>query len=194
MSIRLKKVRELMMPLDDYAVVPEDSSMIGALFALDAAQRNRPPGRDALRAVLVVNDKNEVVGKLGHVAFLRALEPKYKKIGDIERLSREGWSSDFLRSMMDTADLWKQRFQDYALRAKRTMVKDVMRQIETGLDIDAPLSEAVHQLVIQETLSLLVMEKGRVVGILRLTDVFNEIGNKMMLWATQENNHQDVEE
>ncbi|MBU0519544.1 CBS domain-containing protein [bacterium] len=133
------------------------------------------------------------MGKLGHITFLRALEPKYQKIGDLERLSREGWSSDFLRSMLDTVELWKQRFHDYALYAKRTMVKDVMRPVGTGLDIDAPLSEAVHQLVIQETLSLLVTEKGKVVGILRLTDVFNEIAGKMMLWATEQNNADDIE-
>ena len=43
------------------------------------------------------------------------------------------------------------------------------------VDIDATLDEAIHQLIIGSHQSLLVTEGGRVVGVLRLTDVFHEV-------------------
>ncbi len=184
--MELKGVRELMLPLHGYAVVPEDTSMLGALFALDEANKKRPRGRAPFSAVLVVNGKNQIIGKLGHLAFLKGLEPGYKKIGDLESLSRVGWSPEFISSMMDTMRLWKERFPDYVQRARRTAVKKVMHPVTENISVDAPLSEAVHKLVMYQTLSLLVKEGDEVVGILRLADVFNEISEKMMLYAEAE--------
>jgi CBS-domain-containing membrane protein len=184
--MKLKGVRELMLPLHGYAVVPEDTSLLGALFALDDANKKRPEGRVPYSAVLVVNKKDKIIGKLGHLAFLRGLEPGYNKIGDLDSLSRVGWSSEFISSMMDTMRLWKERFPDYVQHAKRTPVKRVMHPVTENIDIDAPISEAVHKLVMYQTLSLLVKEGDEVVGILRLADVFNEISEKMMLYAEAE--------
>ncbi|MBW2262840.1 MAG: CBS domain-containing protein, partial [Deltaproteobacteria bacterium] len=43
------------------------------------------------------------------------------------------------------------------------------------VEIDATLDEAIHQLIIGSHQSLLVTENGRVIGVLRLTDVFHEV-------------------
>ena len=48
------------------------------------------------------------------------------------------------------------------------------------IEIDAALGEAVHQLVIGYHQSLLVTEAGRIVGILRLADVFQEVADAVL--------------
>ena len=96
-------VKEVMLPLDDYALVPEDASMVDAYCALEEAQKRLPAGRQPSRAVLVVDKRGRIIGKVGQLAFLKALEPKYDKVGDLGALSRAGLSSDFINSMMDEA-------------------------------------------------------------------------------------------
>jgi CBS domain-containing protein len=173
----LEKVKDIMLSLDDYAVVGTEATMVDALCALEAAQKKLPPDRQPHRAVLVVDDKGNIVGKLGHLAFLKALEPKYDKIGDINVLSRVGLSPEFINSMMENLSLWKESFADYVQRAQKTKVKDVMHPATESISEDAPLSEAVHKLVMYQTLSLLVTRGEKVVGILRLSDLFSVIAH-----------------
>lgn len=171
----LRQIKDLMLPLDEYAVVPEDATMLDAIYALDNMNANLPAGLQPHRAVLVANKGGEIIGKLGHLAFLRGLEPKYRKMGDLGMLSRVGLSSDFISSMMDNMNLWKERFSEYARRAKKTRVKDVMHSVTESIDVEAPLSEAVHKIVMYQTLSLLVTKEKKIVGILRLSDLYAEI-------------------
>ena len=173
----LEKVKDVMLSLDDYAVVGEDATMVDALCALEEAQVKLPPGRQPHRAVLVVDKKGDIVGKLGHLAFLKALEPKYDKIGDLDVLARVGLSPEFINSMLDKLSLWKESFEDYVQRARRTKVKEVMHPATESISEDAPLSEAVHKLVMYQTLSLLVTRGDKVVGILRLSDLFSVIAH-----------------
>ncbi|MBU0518986.1 CBS domain-containing protein [bacterium] len=172
-------VKDVMLPLDDYALVPEDASMVDAYCALEEAQKRLPPGRQASRAVLVVDKSGKIIGKVGQLAFLKALEPKYDKVGDVGALSRAGLSSDFISSMMENLNLWKENFFDISQRAKITRVKEIMHPIDESIDGDAHLSEAIHKIVMYQTLSLLVTRGKQVIGILRLSDLFNEIGQQL---------------
>ncbi|MGC8719330.1 MAG: CBS domain-containing protein, partial [Thermodesulforhabdaceae bacterium] len=43
------------------------------------------------------------------------------------------------------------------------------------VEIDASLNEAIHKFVIGQHQSLLVLDKGEIVGVLRLSDVFMEV-------------------
>jgi len=167
-----RTVRDLMVPLEEYAVVGPDASLLDAVVALEKAQRALPPGRQPHRAVLVVGPGGKVVGKLGHLAFLKALEPRYDAVGDLATLSRVGLSGDFISSMMGHMQLWKDGFEDICRRARHTRIKDVMRPAAESIPEDAPLSEALHNIIVRQSLSLLVTRGSEVVGILRLSDVF----------------------
>jgi len=63
-------VKDLMLPLDDYAVVQEDATLIEAYCALVEARKKLPPDRPPSRAVLVTDKKGKIVGKVGQLAFL----------------------------------------------------------------------------------------------------------------------------
>ena len=186
MSVRLKGVKELMLPLDDYALVSEDATMLEALHALDEAQKKLPPDRQPHRAVLVIDKHQKIVGKLGHLAFLKGLEPRYGEVGDLGTLSRVGLSPELITSMMNNLRLWKESFVDYVHRAKQTRVKDVMHPVTESIQEDAPLSEAIHKIVMYQTLSLLVTRGNKIVGILRLSDLFSEIAEKVKQHAALE--------
>ena len=174
-----RTVRDLMVPLEEYAVVGPEASLLDAVHALDSAQRTLPPGRQPHRAVLVAGTDGKVVGKLGHLAFLKALEPRYDAMGDLATLSRVGLSSDFITSMIGHMQLWKDDFEDICQRARQTRIGDVMRPVTESISESATLREALHNIIVRQSLSLLVTRGTEVVGILRLSDLFAAVTDQI---------------
>lgn len=171
-----KKVRDIMLPLSDYAVVTREASLREALLALRAAQRQLPPGREGHRAVLVADGSGRIVGKVGQLDFLRALEPKYAVMArGGEELARAGLDEDFVNSIMDNYRLWQDDMQAICRRAQGVTAGQAMRPIEAGIEEDRSLTEAMHRMIVWQCLSLLVTAKGRATGILRLSDLFAEV-------------------
>ena len=67
-------------------------------------------------------------------------------------------------------------------RATDLKVTDFMYKPNEGeyIEADAALCEAIHMLVMGDHQSLLVTRDGKIVGILRLTDVFKKIFQTML--------------
>ena len=65
----IKTVKELMISLSEYAVVPDSATIIDAIKALNQAQSKLLPSRQSARAVLVINAKKEAV--LSVLSFLK---------------------------------------------------------------------------------------------------------------------------
>jgi hypothetical protein len=173
--MRSKTVRDIMLPLAEYAVVGEETTLRDALLALEAAQAQLPPHAPRHRAVLVADSSGRIVGKLGQHALLAALEPKYASLGDLERLTQAGLSTEFVESIMENYRFWQDDLEDVCRRARAVRVRQVMRPVEAGIAADASLTRAIHLFVMWNTLSLLVTEGERAVGILRLSDLFREV-------------------
>ena len=74
------KVKNLMVPLSEYAVIPENATIFEAVLALEKAQQVFNQNNYQSRAILVKDDAGNIVGKLDQLDILRALEPKYGEI------------------------------------------------------------------------------------------------------------------
>ena len=173
--MELKEIKDLMVSLDDYAVVPEDATFREAVLALDTAQKRLPSDKHRHRAVLVRDAQKRVIGKIGLLAFLRALEPGSYKDTDIEAVSRPGVSAESIAEMKEHFRLLEESAVDQCRSAANLPVRDIMEPVGAGIDVDASLGEAVHQLVARQVQSVLVKRGGEVVGLLRLSDLFSEI-------------------
>jgi len=175
------KVKELMVPLAEYATVSQEATLSEAVMALKEAQRNVDRDRDKHRAVLVLDDKGGVVGKLSQWDVIKGIEPKYDSIKELKDTSRYGFSPDFIRSMLDQYGLWRKPLDHLCRKAAEQKVKEMMVTPHENEYIreDASLDEAIHQLVIGRHQSLLVTRGEGIVGILRLSDVFKQICDKV---------------
>lgn len=171
----LKCVKDIMVPLDKYAVVDDTVTVFGALVALKESQKNLKPGQFMHRAVLVKNKKGQVIGKIGHLAFLKGLEPKYSDIGDLNILSRAGLTPDFVKEMAIKWNLFKDDLHESCNYLKSIRVTEIMHPVIENIDEEASLNEAVHKIVMWQTLSILVTRDDRTTGLLRLSDLFEEI-------------------
>jgi len=173
-------VIDVMLPLDEYAVVSEDDTVYEAFIALEEAQKKRSEGRQKHRAVLVKNSNNEIVGKLGHLGFLKALDPGYKNLGELDVISKAGLTKEFITSMMKNFELLQDDLDDIRIRTKTIKLKDVMRPMTEQVDINDTINEAIHKIIMWQILSVLVTKGGKVVGILRLSDLYDEVSKNIL--------------
>ena len=170
------KVKDLMVPLSDYATVPPTANLREAVKALKESQ-DKCRVEIPHRAVLVMTDDGTVVGKISQWDVIRSLEPKYGQIGEFDKLSRFGFSIDFIKNMQKTYNLWQWSSDNMGDIADNILVKDIMYTPTEGefVSENQTLREAIHQLTIGQHQSLLVIRDKEVVGVLRFVDVFNEI-------------------
>ena len=185
--MKITTVRDLMVPLDEYATVSEESTLFEAVVALEQAQESLDRDRYKYlhRAVLVYDKNRKIVGKISQLDVLRALEPKYAKEVNMESMSRSGLniSLDLLKSKLEEHGLWDKPLKDISGKAAKVKVKTFMYapKEEEYIEETASLEEAMHLLVMGHHQSLLVTKGGEIVGILRLTDVFMEVFRLMKL-------------
>jgi predicted transcriptional regulator len=171
------KVKDLMVPLADYATVSQEADLYQAVLALEEAQKKFDQSLYPHRAVLVYDSENRIIGKVGQLDVLRALEPGYREIGDIGMLSRFGFGPSFVKTISSEFELLQKPLDDICKKAAQIKVRDIMRTPTKGeyVHAEASLNEGVHQLAVGHHQSLLVTKDKEIVGILRLSDVFQEV-------------------
>lgn len=169
-------VKDLMVPLEGYATVSRTATLHDAVMALEKSMTRVDPAKHKHRAVLVLDNGGDVVGKLTMFDILIALEPQYAGLDISEATSRSGLNEEFIKSMLNRV-FWDKPFQFFCGRAAELNVSDFMQSLDDGFFIkeEATLGEAIHRLVIPRYQSLLVTRDGKVVGVLRLSDVFSKV-------------------
>ena len=172
-------LKGLMVPLEEYATVSEDANILEAINALEIAQKAFDPKRYRHRAILVIDKKNHVVGKLSQHDIIQALEPKYKeskvhKKGALEHL---GFGRKFIETVSLQYSQWDKPLQNLYKKALEQKVKSFMYKPTEGeyINVSATMDETIHQLIIGKHHSLLVTDGSVIVGVVRLTDVFEFI-------------------
>lgn len=174
-------VKDLMVPLSEYATVPDTATLYEAVLALEKAQEEYDHSKYHHRAVLVYDRNKQIIGKLSQMDVLRALEPKYDEIQGESGLARFGFSKKFMKSMLEYYHLFDQPFEEICVKTGNLSVTGIMSAFSEGEHVDetATLDEAIHQLVLGHRQSLLVTRNKEIVGILRLTDVFAAVFHAM---------------
>jgi len=182
-------VTDLMVPLDEYATISEEATLYEAVTALEESKQRFDKNRHQHRAILVFDKNNHITGKISQLDVIRGLEPGYKEMGNIKGISRTGFSPDFFKSMIEKYNLWQRPLDHICSKASEIKVKDVMyipaesEYVEDG----ASLNEAMHQLIMGHHQSLLIIRDKEIVGILRLTDVFDEVYQRIRTCASSNN-------
>lgn len=170
----------MMVPLADYAAVLQDATLSEAVVALKEAQEHFDQNRYRHRAILVLDQRRNVVGKVSQLDVLKALEPKYRGLGDVDKLEGlYGLRAGVIKQMISDHGLWKQPLDDICRKAAALKVRDIMYTPTEGEYVpeDATLNEGVHRLILGRHQSLLVTRGKEIVGILRLTDVFHRVSD-----------------
>ena len=176
------KIKELMVPLSNYAVIPEDATIFEAVIALEKTQLTFNQNNYLNRAILIEDSDKNIVGKLSQLDILRALEPKYAEIkSDMPGMAKYGFSKQFLLSILENYKMFEKPLDDICKKASMRKASQYMHCPTEGehINADDSLDQAIHMLIVENHQSLLVTQDKKIIGILRLTDVFAYISQQM---------------
>ena len=123
------------------------------------------------------DEKDQVIGKLGHFDILTALESKYSEIGDLDAFSGIGLTPSFIRSLLKKYSIWSKPLDLLCSDAAEVEVRSIMHILTESeyIDEEASLDEAIHQLIMGHFQSLIVTKEHEIIGIIKLSDIFREI-------------------
>ncbi len=170
-------VKDLMVNLSDYATVSENASILDAVIELEKSQKRFDDERYRHRAILVLDNSGNVVGKLSQLDVLKALEPRYQDPDKHAGMSKYGFSDNFIDLSLHEFSLWDAPLEHICQKVTGHQVREFMHPpVETEcVTEDTSLGVAIHLLIMGNHQSLLVTRDGTITGILRLTDVFSGI-------------------
>ncbi len=183
-----RKAGDIMVPIDQYPIVDSSATVLDAVVRLDESRRTMEAGRHPYQAVLVADQSGNIVGKLGQLALLRSLEPRSHFVDDQDTLDRAGVSDAIMQTALDHFSALHRGLSDMCLGAAALSVRSVMRPFREHIDVDAPICDVIHQMVVWQTLSVLVTQQDRPVGLIRLSDLCDEVMKQMRQATTRPDN------
>ena len=178
----MKLVKDLMVPAEECATVRQEVTLGEALQKIKAMDKGQSGVRESSRcgALLVVDQGNRAIGKLGRTDIVMSLDPGYSRQGGasaIAHTATAGLSPALLRSLLHRYSAWNESFETRCRSVLVLTVEECMCQpnsSECVMDSDL-LEVAVHKLTVSRHQSLLVVGTQGIAGILGLGDVFREI-------------------
>lgn len=185
------RVKDLMVPISEYATVVVGTSLIDAVKALEKAQETYTTSKYQHRAIIVLDEEGRIVGKISQLRALKAIEPDFTTNTDIEQLKGFKFSDQYITQLRDLYRYRGKVMSKESLRAASVKkVEEFMQTPSAGEYVaeDCSLDTAIHRLVAGTHLSLLVTRGEKIVGILRISDVFAAVFHKMITLENQKVN------
>ena len=157
MSHRQKKLRDMIIPLSDYPHMPYWATLKEAVAQLNVAYDT------GHHTVLVFDESYKLVGMLSQEDILKGLIPKFA-----EHYS-EGVPIQ-----------WGELLEAGTEKRLDLPIKDFMYEAQTLADGGDNLLKGAYLLVQTQSSLLPVVESEKVIGVVRIGDVFHEITNAVL--------------
>jgi len=180
--MKTRQVNEIMIPISEYATIKEDASMSEAIQSIESESKRYGDSPYRHNSLVVINDQNHAVGRLSQVDIMRAMEPRYCKLGNEHWVSRSVLSKEVLVTLRESFKLWEQPLEKLCSELSSMKVKDFMQKPFEGEFVkeDDTFNIACHRIIMGRHHSLLVTRNKEIVGILRSTDLFNNLYDMMV--------------
>jgi len=179
--MKSRQIKELMVPIEDYATIHEDATIAEAIRALESANKRHGDKPYRHQSLVVIDANRHVVGRLSQVDIMHAMEPRYTELGDARWIGRSVLSRQVLVTLREKFQLWERPLEDLCGVVQNVKVREFM-QIPTEGEIVSEtdtMNVAMHRIVMGRHHSLLVTRDKEIVGILRSTDLFNSLYDMM---------------
>jgi CBS domain-containing protein len=156
-----KKVREVMIPLEDYPHIPQWFSLRQAV-AIVRESSIKYAGVFKPRAVLVLNEDHRLVGILTLRDLLKGLKPDFLRVDVTLAAQMDDWLGPDLKKQADRP------------------VSEVMGPVKASVQADDSLVKALYLIIKENVGTMPVLEEDKVVGMVRLTELFLEISQEIL--------------
>jgi len=179
------KVKEIMIPIDQYVKVTEEDGLMDVIQALENS-KSKEEGH-AHRDAIVMDHNGNFIGKVTMIDFFMALEPNYQKVNvdDIVAGGKGELNKEMLMNILNDFDLWVEPTADLCKRGESVKVSDMMHIPKDAeyIQEEDSIEKALHLYVMGAHQPLIVQREDTVTGVLRFGDIF-EIIRKNLLACT----------
>lgn len=161
---REPRVRDLL--TTDYETIGADETIHDAVDKLSELDRKcLEQGTVGAKTLIVQDQEGYFVGLLTMLDILKAIEPPFLREAD--HLFGIGWDG---------------LFEEIVHQAENEKVGDSMTEAEEimSVDPDDRLIKVVELMVKHRLRRLPVLEEGKVIGVIRLYDIFHEVAREML--------------
>ena len=152
-----KKVKDLVISLNDYPHMPYWGTLREAIAQLNVAYET------GHHTVLVFDEAYKLVGMLHQRDMLRGLEPKFAEHYE------EG-----------VPIMWDDLLAAGSEKQLARPIKEFMSKATATIDAEDSLLKGSHIMLHEDAYVLPVMEGDKLIGIVRMGDVFHEITNTVL--------------
>lgn len=152
-----KKIKDLIIPLSDYPHMPYWGTLKEAIVQLNVAYET------GHHTVLVFDEAYKLVGMLLQKDILKGLEPRFAQ--HYEEGVPIAWD--------DLMQIGSEQRLDQPIKA-------FMSEVTARLDIEDNIMKASHVMLHKGAYLLPVMEGTKLVGVVRMGDLFHEITNAVL--------------
>ncbi len=173
--MKTRQVRDLMVPITDYATIHADATIGEAIVALENENKRHGDKPYRHHSLVVIDANRHAVGRLSQIDIMHALEPRYSELGEARWIGQSVFSRSALVALRETFQLWEQPIEDICRNMGDVHIRDFMQSPQEGEFVEDTdtMNVAVHRIVMGRHHSLLVTHDKEIVGILRSTDLFN---------------------
>lgn len=164
-----KKIRDIMVPLSEYPHVPYWLTIRQAMGVIRKICIKYKGVYYEPGTMLVFDQQYRLLGILRRRDLLRAIEPNLNNL----YLEEE--------NNIDNNDKpWEEIFKKYSQEDAQRPVSEVMTPIEFTVDPDDSIEKAIYMMIKNSVGLLPVMSGEKVEGVVRMTDVFIEVIEKVL--------------
>ncbi len=162
-----KKVKDLMIPLEDYPHIPYWFTLRQAMAILREAAITFEGQFEPL-AVLVFDEKYQLRGILSLRDIIKGLKPRF--------LSEKGLPVTEADLPVNLKDLFAPDLEQAAQRP----ASDFMRPNEATINADDSIAKALLLMLKEKVTRLPVIQDQKLAGMIRMSDLFNEISDMVL--------------
>ena len=164
------QVRDILVPIADFPCIARDASMREAFSVLH--QKHQTAGW-RFRHLLVLDASLTLVGLLSIHDLLRSLMPDYLKATSARHIA------ETLPDDASLSILWQDSFAAQCRQVGKVRVESYMAPVRDTVRADDPLTRAAYLMITHGVDMLPVLEGDRVVGVVRIVDVFNQAATEV---------------
>ncbi|MFH0786203.1 MAG: CBS domain-containing protein [Pseudomonadota bacterium] len=162
-----KKVKDLMIPLTDYPHIPYWFNIKQAIAIVKKAALGLE-GKLEPTILLIFDEKYQLMGSLSMKDLIRGIEKKFSRSGD--------WMS----KEWDTPVFFEGLFTAGVKEEAEKPVSEIMSPIKETAQAEDSIIKAIYNMMEKDLILLPVLDKGAVVGVIRLNEIFNEIAKLVL--------------
>ncbi|MCK5126837.1 MAG: CBS domain-containing protein [candidate division Zixibacteria bacterium] len=185
--MQVNKAEDLMVPINQYPIVDSLATVLDAVIRLEESRRTSESGKQPFQAVLVADKNGKIIGKLGQMALLRALEPRSYVVDDQDALNRAGVGDSIMETALSHYRALQRELPEMCLGAAALPVRFIMIPFKEHIDVATPICEVIHKILEWQTLSVLVTDRDQPVGLVRLVDLGDEVMKQIRQTANSAN-------